>query len=341
MRETYNTMTCRFVKTARLMPIKVKECASFTTPLTTSLNYKKWSQLDTYTHQHKLFTGESEDGFYLMNGIANLINYVEQRHAKGDPVKTMLFLDKSARPAAYMLRATYDYLNKHGGLRGREIASHQPATRYINIGSGEREKHTDMVASKWVGALYRPEDLSGDGVLIVDEVIASGNSVHKTGKELAKAGFSTTAPAIAIFEHLPHWYSCRHIKGIQDVGTIHNETRDEISILQNQQPEFFDEIVSAIHTYGWQSVSLLLSTNPPIYQPVPTPPHLTETIQKLKQQTTYASEAILYMASAGGFLGLRPDSRTIQKSNDFRKWLKLIIHESFRRKLINIAPRTA
>lgn len=296
-------------------------------PLTISRKGDTWERFNERLAKEKIY----EDGYNLMAGCINLINHIEDAANSDTPIETLLFLDRSGRLAAYILRITYEQIAETYDEEGRTIASHMPKIRFINVGSEDWAKHSDRVAHARLSHMYHPVDLAEGSVLIVDEYILSGASVRNTGRVLRDCGFADEAPAISMFRQCPEWYGDNKVKGVAEVGFINIYTRSAIEELANRLPEHIDRATEIIRHYGWRNVldriKIGLITNPAI-------PEEDVTFVEHLVVGNPIEQVVQYLASNGGLLSLSPTPEMISKGHLYREKLHDLVKMAFDQKLV-------
>lgn len=122
---------------------------------------------------------------------------------------TIFFLDKSARPAAYLFRETWRRL-----LPEKEL----PKICFINIGSYQNQENDgslDQLRKKFVG-------LEEDNILVANESVITGESLNRAvdtvGKLFPKAKSVT---GTVIYERAPLWNGKP-----EHIGVVENENYD-------------------------------------------------------------------------------------------------------------------
>lgn len=139
---------------------------------------------------------------YLSRGGVNLINIVTAKQAD-----TLLFLDKSGRPAAYFFLKLWHDLHPLRQL---------PRIRFLNVG---RELYPQDVDSEEViqeiAARYR--ELSETRLIIVDEYVDRGNSLRLAKQLIQNACPQTNIVlCLGMFEHWVPWYGRIYQIGVKD-----------------------------------------------------------------------------------------------------------------------------
>ncbi len=147
----------------------------------------------------------------LVTATTQLVNKVLEESLTGDPITSLVFLDKSARNGAFLFYTMWDGLQQRGEIP-QGVA--RPDIRYMNVGRFHDEKHS----SQGPVALFKdqftliPEGMSPH-VLVVDEYIESGGTARRAQKLLMDA-FGIKADAISMFSTVPIWY------GTSDIGLL-------------------------------------------------------------------------------------------------------------------------
>jgi len=164
----------------------------------------------------------SENLSNIVPGVVNLINRVllsydsnadSDTDSKSKPIKTLLFLDRSARPASFLFRVVWDELKKQG-----KIATdvEKPRIRFINAGLGESYKHNSTRSLTLLREVFSKREMNDGSVLAVDEFVSSGGSVRRASRTMYDL-YGITVPAVANFVNLPKWYDQpKYVKGVED-----------------------------------------------------------------------------------------------------------------------------
>ncbi|NMB70373.1 hypothetical protein GYA27_04205 [candidate division WWE3 bacterium] len=158
----------------------------------------------------------------MMEGTTNLINTIIEKEKAGTPVKTMVFLDKSARTGAYIFNTLWNELELVGDLSSTQ----KPEIRFMNIGRTDIEKHGAKASLALLKDRFRDSQFPDGGVLIVDEYVESGGSIRRALKTIEDE-FEIKPDAVAQFKGLPKWYgdATLGLTGITDNELIHENDR--------------------------------------------------------------------------------------------------------------------
>lgn len=299
-----------------------------TDPLTITMDSRAWEQLENRFQG----TGFEESGYNLMAGSINLINLIEEKHEAGQPLETLLFLDRSGRLAAYTLRNAYEQLALVYGMRGQELATHFPKVRFMNIGSEDYAKHSDTIACAQLSRLYRADDFKENATLIVDEYIYTGASVRNAGRVVRDAGFAKETPAITMFHNCPDWYGDNWVKGVADVGTINMPTRNAFEVIAKRAPDIIDHATEIVRRHGWRNIIEVIQKGP-FYSTGAIPSKDINFIKNLCDES-HIDHVVRYLASSGGFISLSPTQEMSARSRRYREKLKELIRESLQNNLI-------
>jgi hypothetical protein len=153
----------------------------------------------------------NENSLNIITGATNLINFIltNQDH---NPIKTLVFLDKSARLAAHVFRVLWSTLEKQGKLPSE---AKMPRIKFINVGLGENHKHEAPRSLDLAAEVFPKRDIEGEGVLIIDEIVDSGGSLRRAMKSLEDK-YSAKPQGMANFISLPGWYFRSRSKGVED-----------------------------------------------------------------------------------------------------------------------------
>lgn len=191
-----------------------KEIKRYDSELTRTKYDSPFSFDDSFDNE---IQNEFADDFFnytvLMRGTINLINRVVSQAESGKPFTNIFFLDKSARPAAYLFRKTWLGLTSSGQIpKNLKI----PQVNFINIGRNDDLKHnlhrTNMLAKN----AYSTINSNESNILLIDEYVYSGGSIRLASKTFRDL-FDIEAPAMEAYSSfLPDWYSDRPKLGITD-----------------------------------------------------------------------------------------------------------------------------
>jgi hypothetical protein len=143
---------------------EAKSKTGFSKPLEIDSDEEKWAEIDNNLQEEarkmdkrnvleKVFTvllskldkdnppqqplEWKESSKKLVEGSINLINALVTKAQEGKPVSTLLFLDKSARLAAYLFRKIWQELELNGKLPKGVLI---PKIRFINVGKDQNVK---------------------------------------------------------------------------------------------------------------------------------------------------------------------------------------------------------
>jgi len=131
---------------------------------------------------------------------------------KGELPDSIFFLDKSARPLAFLMRKLWDKYYP-------EIQ--MPDVRYINIGgSGSRLYDKDSRPftgdPKIIADIYG-EHIKADGrIMIVDEYTHKGEAIGRAKDTITQAFPEADVTARAAFSKLPNWYQNSDYLGVEE-----------------------------------------------------------------------------------------------------------------------------
>lgn len=175
-----------------------------------------------------------EEWSNLAEGTVHLLNLLLNAESKGQPIQTLVFLDKSARPAAYLVRKTLKYLKEKGA-----ITYSLPPVKFLDVGAKHPNKHTkslsrtDQLTNELLDRMQLKEPL-----LVVDEFIDTGDSARRT-LNLLQRHQNVKGQAVGEFVTYPDWYhdevipgfKDEEVKGVKDVTLVRfqNEALEQIS----------------------------------------------------------------------------------------------------------------
>lgn len=279
-----------------------------------------------------------EEGYTILAGTINLIHIIEAKYQEGNPIETLLFLDKSGRLASHVLRKTYQYIEAHLGDEGKRLAARKPNIRYINVGLSEDMKHNDAGANSLLSRVYPHTNLKTGSTLIVDEIMISGTSARRAGESIETAGYAKEAMAVSQFDTTPVWYRHEYAKGVDDVGDIHVPTRVLMSRVNRLAPERIDEAIHMIGKYGWRN--LIRAFDSFEADSVFIPKEAIDCIASLASfgapSDFRPNQVIRYLASRGGFLALSPNKNQKTGTRAYRTNLDNLVAGAFERNLVKL-----
>ena len=149
----------------------------------------------------------------MLEGTINLANTIIEQFDDNNPVDFLIFLDKSARNGAFMLKVLWKELDKRG-----EIPSgvNLPEIRFMNIGKGDDRKHESEAALTLLKLKYG-STLKNKKLVLVDEYVETGNSL-RLGLQTVKSIFEPREiMGVQQFSSAPHWYHNDHFKMVEDI----------------------------------------------------------------------------------------------------------------------------
>jgi len=272
----------------------------------------------------------NENSNNLIFGAVNLINTIIDRH-QSEPIKTLVFLDKSARLAAHVFRKLWVNLEKQDKLpNGLDM----PKIKFINVGLFENHKHESTRSSQLPKGVFPKDDLEGAGVLVVDEIISSGGSARRAMDLLADT-YQSNPQGIANFNNLPTWYYHDSKKGIEDPNLpievydfLEKIDMDVFNILEslinsNIPKDFILEFLSDSQSMNVQD--FLIKYNKTKSQKKKK--IYTLIYKELKNTPDDISTEIIfkYFKTYGGFLAMRMDVQKQKLSNRYRKYLSKMV----------------
>lgn len=309
--------------------------------ITVSTVMSDWSDFNQFLYENESMV---ENPYNLIDGTANLIEQVIIRAKSGSPVDTLVFLDKSARPGAYLFNQLWHQLISQSTETG---GVNKPKIKFLNVGYDDPNKHDHKKSLEELGVLYNRGDLSGN-VIIVDEYIASGSSSRLAGEAIQKAGYRmNNLEAIQMFYECPSWYSDSSVKGVSEVPHMSPEDRKKIDSMPEKLKSSIADIKKAIGIRG-----LIVSlTDDEKYVLDYIESHASYVanlaqaginINKTKRELNdYCKKMRLdvfrvtsFIATQGGYTALPPLSQDLPRIQSFKRKLKKIVTESVKRGLV-------
>lgn len=279
---------------------------------------------DYFLHEkgEDIFFNENE--FNLISGTVNLINHIIENN-QTEPIKTLIFLDKTARLGAHIFRVLWSILEKQGKIPS---GISMPTIKYVNIGRFEDHKHGDNRALGLAKQVFPKDALKGNGVLVVDEFISSGGSVRRAMKTFNDI-YGSNAHGIANFIDLPSWYGANDRKGVEDP----NLSKDVYTYLEQIDKDVFDFLFTMIKNqknedfitqFFFDAEEMNFEDFVTKYSTDTISTDLLKKIYLVLQTIPFGiteKSIIRYFRSFGGFLALRPDREWIATSREYRGYL--------------------
>lgn len=267
----------------------------------------------------------------IISGSINLINLIIEKSAS-EPIDFIFFLDKSARLAAHVFRVMWATLEKQKKVPSGVI---RPKIKFINIGLEENTKHDSPRATQIASDSFSdiPEN---SNILMVDEVISSGNSLKKS-IQFAQQHLKSKAFGISNFLHIPVWYLQDEVKGVQDV-----EIWEGIFDLMDQMdPKVFSVLEkickSNLPVYDiLEFIEDAIKNNKNLfvlkYSEKKLIPELDKKLlEEIHDQLYYPVDKITiykYFKTSGGFFAMRPMKHEYYQSLIYRKMLTKMVELS-------------
>lgn len=298
------------------------------------------NQLKAFVHEKNMsYPGNDHLGFYedvpvLMAGAVNLVNFIIDSQNK-TPIKTVVFLDKSARLGAHIFRVLWSTLEKQNKIPPNVT---MPRIKFINVGKGENHKHYAKRSLDLAAEVFPREDLEGEGVLVIDEIVDSGGSLRRAMRSLDEK-YGTKAQGMANFISLPEWYTQNEIKGVAEPG-LSPEIYD---YLEEADKDVFDFIKSIVNSNQPEKFVLEFLTDP--IQML-----FADFLEKYKYSNGISEDAkllfdvhqelrfissrvnprdiIKYFKTFGGFTAMRPNRKSARFSFRYREYLTKMVELS-------------
>jgi len=310
-----------------------------TTPLTMTGKDSDYKRLDAelaYLYGTKSVVIPSvfeESTVHLVPGILNLINYLIIKQTQNETIQTLLFLDKSARLAAFLFRKSVIESNLLAQKKGHDLSYLKKIQlRFI---SPHLDSSLTPVALTALKKRYRQDDFNGR-VLIVDEFINSGGAAIRASQLLLLGEYTPThLTAISNFETLPRWYAAESVKGVADGKYINLNNR---RLVRNLTPKKRALFMAAIKKYGWEQLSDILTADQLIdTEKRKSPPDIRILISEIPPAYN-PDHVVRCLASDEGTLALRPRKASAHAASTYRQTLSFMIQEVYRRQLIGFRP---
>jgi len=141
----------------------------------------------------------------LHEGTVRLINFVISEAQAGQPISTLVFLDKSARPAAYLFRLVWAGL-KHEDLKQKGLISvPQPQIKFMDSGRAKSHKFRSTLSRSQALQTQTLTKMKLKGrVVVVDEFMESGESARNALRVLSQFR-QLDLSAVSQFNIPPRW----------------------------------------------------------------------------------------------------------------------------------------
>lgn len=154
-----------------------------------------------------IIEGVQKQSREIQQSLIRLINISRNEHHS-----CIFFLDKSARPLAWIFRQTWKGLAEKGLIPKEEP---MPAIRFINIGREQDEKmfESDSTAMELAKRKYKVPD---GRILIVDEYSETGKSLDKAEKVIHKLLPGRDILTNVALTSVPPWYGEGELIGVEE-----------------------------------------------------------------------------------------------------------------------------
>lgn len=183
-----------------------------------------------------------EDKFLSPEELISQTNVFMQRFGemikKQELPETIFFLDKSARPVAYMFRKLFPIY--YPGIEAPEV-------RFINIGgSGSKLYDTDSRPftgdSEIIRQTYGEHINIGGRITIVDEYSHTGQASKRAAEVLNKAFPKATVTTMVAYNKLPNWYQNEDYLGVEEYTKYDYEKKALVKLNQELGTEYKDKL---------------------------------------------------------------------------------------------------
>lgn len=156
---------------------------------------------------------------YMIPGSLKLIEKVMEAAESEDPYDVLVFLDKSARPSAYLYRRLWTHLQEKGLI---DKSTERPRSQFMDIGKGDTIWKDDApLDNDHVREVIKPEYVTPRGseskVLIVDEFKESGRTLNRA-KTIFEDIYGVEPETTYQFaeQQAPMWYKSTSQKLVED-----------------------------------------------------------------------------------------------------------------------------
>lgn len=190
--------------------------------------------------------------------ILKIVDKVLESIGTDDQINTIFFIDKSGRIVAHLFKAMWSDLRKIGLINNSVKC---PKIRFINDGCDYRGQKNKTARAEAADYIKRVADT--EGILVVDEVIASGTTIKSVLRVFEQASVKTLG-GLSAYPFTPLWYSAdKGQKGVRGVS-INNITYDAFERLSSEDFLFLRKIINLLMEFGVfeEVVTLLIKINP-------------------------------------------------------------------------------
>lgn len=181
-------------------------------------NYPFYEDVPDYEYNKLRF--DYMDAEELMKQTDAFMKKVSSMYESGEKVDTIFFLDKSARPLAYMFKHLFREYVKDETVKPPQIL-------FLNVGQETTLPDTSKDFTKEVGFSGDPESMKkaygkwikpNFNVLVVDEYSSTGKSL-KRATDIVDNAFSSqgvSTQSLTAYTKVPKWYHRPNYLGVRD-----------------------------------------------------------------------------------------------------------------------------
>ncbi len=274
-----------------------------------------------------------EDAEMMMRGTFNLVNTVIDRSTKGEDVKTLVFLDKSARNAGYLFNTIWRGLENDGEIT-KDIK--KPSIKFLNVGRYEdTDKYKNEFSLNLLKEAFNKEDFEYGNVLIVDEIIAQGR-VSRRAMSLLNNVFEISTHAISQFDEVPAWYDSTELSGVSEPWLVPKRLNDLdiatgrqlVDLVERLGPKNFTDFYISLYpikveinftTYTLEGNSYSPESLGATQEDV----ELLHKVKELCPEVYWAEDILTFINSAGGFF-VEPNKGNNEKFIRYRQVLRMV-----------------
>lgn len=147
----------------------------------------------------------------LVKQTHEFMNIFSQMAEEKQLPDTIFFLDKSARPVAYLFRKLFKYY-----CPDQEM----PQVRFINIGKSGGTSTSFNDDPKIIADTYGKHINQNGSILVVDEISKTGETLNNAKDFLSKAFPNALVNGVTVYTQEPEWYrdqSKEELLGVEDI----------------------------------------------------------------------------------------------------------------------------
>lgn len=167
----------------------------------------------------------------------------------GKTPDTVFFLDKSARPAAYMIRKLFPAYCPH---------TRPPKIRFMNMGRTVSNPEYDVIDRdndrpfsgdpETIKTVYGRGIKPNGNILVVDEIVDSGNTLARAKRALELAFPEARVEGLVLFSKMPRWFHHTDYIGVKERSVL--DYKDlALELLRARTSDLSTDELTALETF--------------------------------------------------------------------------------------------